>query len=432
MNTNRSNYQVNTILAKGHELSCDQYETGLNANTIVMGPSGSGKTRDFLKPNLLQMGSSFVVLDTKGSLEREVGPVLKDHGYEIWHLDFADNLKGNVGYDPIRFLKYDKPSEDGMSYPNELSALQIATSIFPQNRGAKNDPFWDEAARRLIAALILLAGETQPKGCASFTDVINFFEGMFDGGFEDNWTSRFVKNHQSKHPKSRAVAMWNRAISVGSAERTWACIVAFVENALQIFATSDAMDMYERRNQIDFSQLAKKHVAMFVSVSDIDPSLCPLTSTFIMQTIEQLELYADRECGGSLPVPVRFLLDDFSNLTIPNIDKVLSVSRSREMWFTLLFQSIEQLTANYGEPKMMSIVSNCDTQLLLGFCDTVTANFYSLRANKPASTLLNSALTDVWLFIRGRNPERVDRFDLEDHPLYKELPEAQPEVKKAA
>lgn len=109
MSNDRTNYQATSILAKGTTLSCDSWTTGLNANQLVLGPSGSGKTRDFLKPNLMQMGSSFVVLDTKGTLQKEVGPLLEQNGYKIQSLDFAKGFTGNAGYDPLRYLVYGEP-----------------------------------------------------------------------------------------------------------------------------------------------------------------------------------------------------------------------------------------------------------------------------------------------------------------------------------
>lgn len=426
MKSTRSNYQVSSLIAKGRELSCDSWTTGLNANQLVLGPSGSGKTRDFLKPNLMQMGCSFVVLDTKGTLRREVGPLLKERGYEVWHLDFADRMQGNVGYDPMRSLVFDEQRFE-VPCPNEASALSIAAAICPVNPNER-EPFWSEAAQRLIAALILFAAERAPEGCASFSDVIRLYEGMYNGnGPTSNPTARAIQQFNSRYPFARSGAMWSRATSVTESEKTWACIVAFVDNALRVLATRDARRMFENPKQVDFSCLAQKRVAMFVTVSDNDESMRPITSLFVAQAFNQLIRYADKECeGGRLPLPVRFLLDDFSNLYVPNVADVLSVVRSREIWITLLCQSVMQLNARYGEAQATSIIANCDTQLVLGFCDNSTAQYYSLRANRPASTLLNSALSDVWLFIRGRAPERVERYSLEDHALYAELPEARP------
>lgn len=426
MSANRSNYQVTSILAKGHELSCDSWATGLNANQLVLGPSGAGKTRDFLKPNLMQMGSSFVVLDTKGTLQHEVGPLLEANGYEIQTLDFANGLTGNAGYDPMRHLVFQDGDEDGMTHVDETSVLSIATAIVPQEHG-QTDPFWSQAACSFVAALILLAAERSPEGEASFNDVISLYNGLYRkvGSGKSTQTHYSFRDWASEHPNSRAVLRWNRIQGMADAEKMYASILGIVDTALSTFITKNAQEMYERPNQIDFAALAKKRIALFITVSDNDPSMRPMTNVLVTQAFNQLMRYADNECeGGRLECPVRFFLDDFSNLYIPNIDDILSVVRSREIWVTLLCQSVMQLNARYGDAKAASVIANCDTQLLLGFCDNETASFYSLRANKPASTLLNAGPGETWLFVRTRQPECVQRFNLKDHPRYKELPEA--------
>lgn len=424
MTANRENYQANYLLGKDQQISSDSWKTNLNNNNLVLGPSGSHKTRDVVKPNLLQMGSSFVVLDTKGLLRREVGPVLESHGYEIWHLDFAHHFKGNVGYDPLSNLEYEVSEFGGSQRVRETSVLSVGVGLCPNED--RREPFWAHAAQRMISALILLAVEQAPEGCACFSDVIQLYQGLFDGeNAGESTTGKKVAAWRVSHPQSPAAAMWERALGVVDADRTWACIIAFVENALHILATAEAKDMFERANRLDFTQLAQKRVALFVTVSDTDPTLRRVVNVFISQAFDGLIRYADEECeGGRLPIPVRFILDDFSNLYIPNAADILSVVRSREIWVTCLCQSVMQLNARYGNADAMSIIANCDTQLLLGFCDNATADFYSKRCNKPSSLLLESGLDDAWLVIRGQKAKRIIRYELTDHPLYGSLPEA--------
>lgn len=427
-NKSRKNYQVTSILAKGVEQSCDSWATGLNANQLVLGPSGAGKTRDFLKPNLLQMGSSFVVLDTKGSLQREVGPFLKNNGYEIQVLDFAKGLSGNVGYDPLRYVTYEQAKDDEEPRIDETSVLNIACTVVPDGMNAK-DPFWDKVAQNVAMAFVLLAVERAPKGTACFNDVVSLYNGLYEGrdstGNEPmrSRTNTTFESWAANHPHSQAVARWCRAKGMCTAEKMWSSILGIIDTAMNTFITRNAQEMYERANQVDFTELAKRPIALFVTISDHDMSMRPLVNLFITQAFHALIYYADTECaGGRLAYPVRFFLDDFSNLKIPNIEELLSVVRSREIWITMLCQSIMQLNAQYGDAKAASIVANCDTQLVLGFCDNKTAEFYSLRACQPPSNLLNSKLSDVWLFVRGFKPRRVQRYDLEDHPRYSELP----------
>lgn len=171
--------------------------------------------------------------------------------------------------------------------------------------------------------------------------------------------------------------------------------------------------------------MGHERVALFVTVSDVDHSLDPLTSLFVTQAIRELVREADHSPGGRLPVPVHLLLDDFSNLTIPDFVDAIAVLRSREIWCTALLQTVSQLERRYGRAGAQAIVGNCDSQLVLGFQDTETASWYADRANRPASSLLETPLENSWLFVRGRGGEEVRRYQIEWHPLYEEMLDAQ-------
>ena len=154
---------LSTILAKDRTLSCDTRQTGLNNNALVIGPSGAGKTRNVLKPNLLQMNASYIVLDTKGTLCREVGPVLAAHGYRVQCLNFADlntvpALAPGIercGYNPLRHIRL---KADGR--PNQQDILSVAKAICPIEDN--NQPFWDHAAANLLSCLIAYVTEQLP------------------------------------------------------------------------------------------------------------------------------------------------------------------------------------------------------------------------------------------------------------------------------
>ena len=147
----------NTILAADRTLSCDTRATGLNNNLLVIGPSGSGKTRHVLKPNLLEMGSSFIVLDTKGTLAREMGPILASHGYRVECLDFADLSAevprplppevGRTGYNPLAFVRY-----NAAGAPVQQEIISIARALCPVE--AESQPLWDHTASNLLVCLM--------------------------------------------------------------------------------------------------------------------------------------------------------------------------------------------------------------------------------------------------------------------------------------
>lgn len=351
-----------TILAKDRTLSCDTRQTGLNNNALVIGPSGAGKTRNVLKPNLLQMNASYIVLDTKGTLCSEVGPVLAAHGYRVQCLNFADlntvpALAPGIercGYNPLRHIRR---KADGR--PNQQDILSVAKAICPIEDN--NQPFWDHAAANLLSCLIAYVTEQLPADEQTISSVIKLIEHLQDGA-----TGRLFDDLITTDPQSYALSLWRRYAITQNAERMHASIVGILAEKVMCLGFDGAAQLYRECHQVDFASMGHTPCALFVTVSDIDRNLDPLTGLFISQAFMGLIREADRQPDGSLPVPVRFMLDDFANLQIPQIDNVLSIIRSRNIWATLLLQSTNQLDALYGEARARSIMGNCDTHLVLG------------------------------------------------------------------
>ena len=164
------------------------------------------------------------------------------------------------------------------------------------------------------------------------------------------------------------------------------------------FGSKGALDSCSNPNRIDFSSFGREKRALFVTVDDIDHSLEGLTSLFIEQAFTRLCSSADRDhTEHRLPVPVRFILDDFANLNIPHIDDMLAVIRSREISTTIICQTVSQPEARYSMVAANSIIGNCDRQLLLAVQDEATARYFSLRANKPAFALLETP-ANTWCY----------------------------------
>lgn len=167
------------------------------------------------------------------------------------------------------------------------------------------------------------------------------------------------------------------------------------------FGFKGALDSCSNPNRIDFSSFGREKRALFVTVDDIDHSLEGLTSLFIEQAFTRLCSSADRDYAEHrLPIPVRFILDDFANLNIPHIDDMLAVIRSREISTTIICQTVSQPEARYGMAAANSIIGNCDRQLLLAVQDEATARYFSLRANKPAFALPETPANTWWYFER--------------------------------
>lgn len=353
----RTAYQSQTIVGRNRAIETDSFQTGINNNMLVIGPSGAGKTRHVLKPNLLQMGSSFIVLDTKGTLCREMGAVLAKAGYTVECLDFASICEEprplpagavHVGYNPFAFIRR---TADGK--PNQQDILSIAVALCPVE--SMKDPFWDRAAANLLAALIAYVMEELPREEQTFAALIELAEHLNDGA-----TFRLLDDLEVSDPGSLASSMYLRYASTRDAEKMNASIIGIIAEKLMCLGFDGALRFYTASRQVDFARFGHERRALFVTMSDIDRALDPLTSLFVDQAFKALLCEADRCPGGRMPVPVRLFLDDFANLYINNIDDLLAVVRSREIWVTLLLQSVNQLEARYGRSRAMSIMGNCD------------------------------------------------------------------------
>ena len=420
-----SNVTINDntrILAKDEFVSNDTRLTNLNNNDLIVGPTGSGKTRYIVKPNLMQMNESVVVTDTKGSLVREVGPVLADHGYEVIHIDFTDPAAG-TGYNPLDFIRIDEHT----GKPSEQDMVSVTTTLCPPID--VRDPFWDQSSLLMMCALVGYVMERLAPQERTLASVVKLSEELETDGI----VGQLMEELAQENPTSFAARKWRAAQSSKESERTYACIVAFVAAKLQPLTFNATTQMFSKPNRIDFEQLGQRKTAVFLTVSDTDRSLDPLVGLFYTQALQVLCNYADTRCRNSaLPVPVRLYLDDFAtNCRIDNFDKTISVIRSRNIAVSVVLQSITQLETLYSHAASMTIVNGCDHLVYLGGQDVETAQFISMKANKTLDTVLNQPVGTIWLFERGKRGKTVKRFELTDHPLYAELPEAQVSLPEA-
>ena len=407
----RAAYAGELILTSTRSESMDSWVTGLNNNVLVLGCSGSGKTRNFLKPNLLQCEGSYVVLDSKGRLFREMGPCLSAHGYTVDCLDFT-TMEGTIGYDPLHHVRWRK------GRPLAQDIISIASALFPRSEMG-DDPFWAGAAANYVASYIAYVFEALPDREWNMASVVSVYEQACEGNAD-----ALFSDLSRQDPESYAVSLYRRAKSTARAEKMHSSIMGIIAANLMPLTFDGALASFRRVDQIDFCDLGRERRVLFVTMDDMDRSLAPLTSLFIRQAFSSLCDFADAKCeGGRLPVPVRFMLDDFANLTLPDFDDVLSVIRSREISWTIICQTVSQLEARYNQAVANSIIGNCDRHLVLGFQDERTARYFSLRANKTATTLLETPADNWWLFERGHRGVCEPGYKIEDHPGYFDLGE---------
>ena len=401
----RAAYQGNIVFTKHIAANTDSWQTGMNNNILVLGCSGSGKTRNHLKPNLMQCQGSYIVLDTKGSLYDEMGAYLALQGYKVDQLDFT-TMGGTCGYDPLHQVRI----ENGK--PNQQDIIAIASAICPKE-AQQSDPFWGLAAANYLSSYIAYVFEALPEREWSMASVIKLFESG-TGKIQHLFNDLAMHN-----PDSYAASLFNRSKATCGAEKMHSSILGIIAANLLPFGFKGALDSYANPNRIDFSSFGREKRALFVTVDDIDHSLEGLTSLFIEQAFTRLCSSADRDyTEHRLPIPVRFILDDFANLNIPHIDDMLAVIRSREISATIICQTVSQLEARYGTAAANSIIGNCDRQLLLAVQDEATARYFSLRANKPAFALLETPANTWWYFERGKRGKQDRAYQLDQHPEY--------------
>lgn len=374
----------------------------------MLGCSGAGKTRNFLKPNLLQCHGSYVVLDSKGRLFHEMAPYLSDHGYTVDCLDFT-TMEGAIGYDPLHHVRWRR------GRPLAQDIIGIASALFPRDEMG-DDPFWASAAANYVASYIAYVFEALPDREWNMASVVSVFEQVCEGNIE-----QLFCDLRRQDPESYAVSLFYRAKVTARAERMHSSIMGIIAANILPFSHEGAMRSYQHAEQVDFRSFGREKRALFVKMDDLDHSLSAMTSLFIQQAFSALCDMADESCEGRLSVPVRFMLDDFSNLRLPDFDDALSVIRSSEISCTAICQTVSQLEARYGEAQANSIIGNCDRHLVLGFQDERTARYFALRANKTPSTLLETPAGRWWLFERGQRGVCEPAYELERHPGYAEF-----------
>lgn len=416
------------ILAEGHAVSNDTWNTGLNNNDIIIGPSGSGKTRGYVKPNILQCHGSMIVTDTKGALCSDVRPVLEQEGYKVVELNLADCAASPYGYNPLDYIRH-----DDSGHFSEQDILALAATLIPIEN--PREPYWEQTARIYLESAISYVLEALPERERHMGSVVRLIPEM---GRKGKYKA-LMRELEVIAPDSFALSRYRMFQPVAEdADKTAACVHSFLASKLAPFGFAGAVRFLSDPRKLNIKRLGRKKTAVFLTISDTDPSLYRLADVFYTQALHTLCDLADQSPGHRLKVPVRFYLDDFaSNVVIPDFDRIISVIRSREISASVIIQSLSQLESLYGKAKAMTILGNCDNMLCLGAGrDTETAGYISRQANRPVSAILNMPTDDAWLLTRGKPAEQVRKYDLRQHSRYRRLPEAaqeaQPEDSKTA
>jgi len=431
-----------------------------NKNVLVVGGSGSGKTRFFVKPNLMQMHSSYLVSDPKGTLLLECGkllelgsPKLGEDGkpvrkngkivYEPYRIKVLNtiNFKKSMKYNPFAYLR------------DEKDILKLVNTLIANTKGSgekSGEDFWVKAERLLYCALIGYIHYEAPDAERNFTtllEMINASEAREDDSEFQSPVDLMFERLEEKDPEHFAVKQYKKfLLSVG---KTRSSILISCGARLAPFDIKELRELMES-DELELDTLGDRKTALFIITSDTDPTFDFVTAMIVSQLFNLLCTKADDEYGGRLPVHVRCLLDEVANITIPNLERLISVLRSREISACLVVQAQSQLKAIYKE-HADTIIGNCDTTLFLGGKEKTTLKEISevlgketidsfntsenrgrdvshgLNYQKLGKELMSQDEIAVMdggkciLQLRGVRPFFSDKYDITRHPKYKYL-----------
>ena len=442
-------FENNVILTQTERLMMSNRpkdpKTARNKNVLVVGGSGSGKTRFFIKPNLMQLHSSYVVTDPKGSIAVECGKLMLRNGYKVKIFN-SINFKKSHHYNPFAYIH------------SEKDILKLVTTLIANTKGdgKSGDDFWQKAETLLYTALIGYIHYEAPEEEQNFATLIEFINAMEvredDETFENNVDLAF-KELASREPNHFAVRQYKKyKLAAGKTAKS---INISCGARLAPFDIQELREitMYD---ELELDTLGDRKTALFLIMSDTDSTFNFLISMIYSQLFNLLCEKADDVYGGRLPVHVRCLIDECANLgQIPNLEKLMATIRSREISACLVLQAQSQLKALYKD-NADTIIGNCDSSIFLGgkepgtlkelnqalgkeTIDTfntgesrgreVSHSLNYQKLGKDLATIDELAVLDggkCILQLRGVRPFLSDKYDITRHPNYKYLSDANP------
>lgn len=437
-------FQNNVILTQTERLTMNSRpkdpKTARNKNVLIVGGSGSGKTRFWLKPNLMQCHSSFVVTDPKGSIVIECGKLLLREGYKVKILNTI-NFKKSMHYNPFAYIR------------SEKDILKLVTTLIANTKGEgkAGDDFWVKAETLLYTALIAYIYYEAPEHEQNFTTLIEFINASEvredDEEFKNNVDLMFdrLEEKDSQHFAVRQYKKYKLA-----AGKTAKSILISCGARLAPFDIKELREL-TAYDELELDTLGDKKTALFIIISDTDATFNFLVSMCYTQLFNLLCDKADDVYGGRLPIHVRCLIDECANIgQIPNLEKLMATIRSREISACLVLQAQSQLKALYKD-NADTIIGNCDSMIFLGGKEKTTLKDLTETLGKETIDMFNTSDTrgnqrsyginyqrlgkelmsmdelsvmdggKCILQLRGVRPFFSDKYDITKHPKYQYL-----------
>ena len=442
-------FRNNVILTQTERLTMNNRpkdpKTARNKNVLVVGGSGSGKTRFFVKPQIMQMHSSYCITDPKGSLVCETGKMLQKNGCRIKVLNTI-NFKKSMHYNPFAYIH------------SEKDVLKLVTCLMQNTKGEGkgSDPFWEKAEQLLYTALIgyiWLEAPEEEKNFNTLIEMINAMEVREDDEDFENQVDIIFRELKEKNPNHFAVRQYAKyRLAAGKTAKS---ILVSCGARLAVFDIAELREV-TAYDELELDTLGDRKTALFLIMSDTDDSFNFLISMCYTQLFNLLCEKADDVYGGRLPVHVRCLIDECANIgQIPKLEKLIATIRSREISACLVLQAQSQLKAVYKD-NADTIIGNCDSRLFLGGSEPTTLKEISASLGKETIDIANTGesrgkevshslnyqklgkdLASVdelsvldggkcILQLRGVRPFLSDKYDITKHPNYKYLSDYDP------
>lgn len=392
------------ILADGQYYSMDCFETQLNNNVLIVGAAGSGKTRSIVSPNILQASGSYVITDPKGQLHKKYGAYLEQRGYKVKVLDLI-HPNDSIKYNPLHYIR---------STQDVIKMAQMIMDCSMQQEHVRVDPFWDESGQMYLSSLLGYLCFHRPKHEQVIKNIFKLITACDIHEYNPeckNPLDRIFDEIEKRNKDDFSLAQYKK-FRLG-AGKTLCSVLISLSARLGRYDYPEFHEM-TKEDELDLGNIGKEKTAVFVIISDKDRSMDGFANIFYSQTMDELCRVADEECkDGRLPIPVRFILDDFAtNCKITDFPRMISSIRSRGISTMLILQSEAQLTHCYG-PDGRTVVANCDSYVYLGGNDLETAEAISKRCDLPLGKILYMPVGTNWIFRRGQKPVNGRNFVLE-------------------
>jgi type IV secretion system protein VirD4 len=440
------NKMKDILLTQNVSIGLDTHKHKRNLNVLVVGGSGSGKSRFYVRPNIMQMNTSFVVTDPKKELLRETGQMLKDNGYEVKVLNLI-NFEESDSYNPFRYIRAD------------IDVIKLINNLIANTtpKGSQSsDPFWLKSETALLQALMFYLVYEAPENEQNFSMIMTMLEYAGASEEDENMvTALDVLFQQLEKESPNHIAVKQYKVYKQASGKTAKSILVSCAVRLAAFNLKQVKDMTSY-DDMDIEQLAKNKTAIFAVTPDNDSSFNFLVGLLYTQVFQEMYYMADHVYGGQLPIPLHVCMDEFANIALPDeFDKILSTMRSRNISASVILQNLAQLKGLFKQSPHAweTIVGNCDSFVYLGGNErssheyvskllgksTIHLKTYNRSMGKNGSYTTNNQITGRELltpdevrlidneyaivFIRGAYPVIDKKYNLLKHPCFKQTSE---------